>query len=425
MDINEVYNQLTDVDIEEQRLIWDERGKGYYGEYLVFCELYKCLTGNGKILMNLQLPTENGKTTEVDLILIHETGLYVFEVKHYKGTIYGKDSDENWTQYFRTAKNNVFRNPMLQNRYHTMALRRVFPHLPIYSCVVFTANNGEIRVENTNPYVDVCELWEMHRVLGYRFLKNEKRLSMQEIDDIFAALSVYSQMKVPITIDGAEADFFTWVEPVIRHLEEKKDEVETLRQALEKETKKVKRGKVVGVALGVAAVVVAIILAVFVSRGFIQESNRELAEFKQKFLHVDEIGNPYIDSLQSYVKVSNVSLAPLTEDAVSFTARLSMRNDVYGIALTENSKYIVTTKLGKTFEYDVFGEHLRYNRYTNIIGNGLREYGDLMPTQFYGISNVHNIAYIKVTGVELFKMDIRKTVIKDELEIELYSSSTD
>ena len=102
-----------------------------------------------------------------------------------------------------------------------------------------------------------------------------------------------------------------------------------------------------------------------------------------------------------------------------------MRNDVYGIALTENSKYIVTTKLGKTFEYDVFGEHLRYNRYANIIGNGLREYGDLIPTQFYGISNVHNIAYIKVTGVELFKMDIGKTVIKDELEIELYSSSTD
>ncbi|MBQ5799166.1 MAG: NERD domain-containing protein, partial [Oscillospiraceae bacterium] len=93
MEIEQVYKQLTNVDIEEQKRIWDERGKGYYGEYLLFCELYKNVAGHGKILMNLNIPTESGGTTEIDLILIHETGIYVFEIKHYKGTIYGKDTD--------------------------------------------------------------------------------------------------------------------------------------------------------------------------------------------------------------------------------------------------------------------------------------------------------------------------------------------
>ena len=31
MDIKDIYKQLTDVDIEEQKRLWDERGKGYYG----------------------------------------------------------------------------------------------------------------------------------------------------------------------------------------------------------------------------------------------------------------------------------------------------------------------------------------------------------------------------------------------------------
>lgn len=52
------YSNLTGIDIDEQRRIWDERGKGYYGEYLVFCTLYKNIIGNCKLLMNLTIPTE-------------------------------------------------------------------------------------------------------------------------------------------------------------------------------------------------------------------------------------------------------------------------------------------------------------------------------------------------------------------------------
>ena len=77
--IDEVYRNLTGVNIEMQRLLWDERGKGYYGEYLVFKKLYPKLSGCCKILMNLQIPTGDGRTTEIDLLLIHETGLLPIE----------------------------------------------------------------------------------------------------------------------------------------------------------------------------------------------------------------------------------------------------------------------------------------------------------------------------------------------------------
>ena len=103
-----IYQRLTNVNISEQVKEWDARGKGYYGEYLLFSELYNDIPGCSKILMNLQVPSEYGRTTEIDLLLIHETGLYVFEAKHYKSTIYGKMEEQNWTQYFRTDENKSF-----------------------------------------------------------------------------------------------------------------------------------------------------------------------------------------------------------------------------------------------------------------------------------------------------------------------------
>ena len=35
-DIESIYQKLTNVDIHQQKQLWDERGKGYYGEFLVF-----------------------------------------------------------------------------------------------------------------------------------------------------------------------------------------------------------------------------------------------------------------------------------------------------------------------------------------------------------------------------------------------------
>ena len=78
------------------------------------------------------------------------------------------------------------------------------------------------------------------------------------------------------------------------------------------------------------------------------------------------------------------------------------------------------TDSGKVFEYNVFGDHLPYQPIANQIGKGIREYGDLAEAQFFGISNTDDISYIKLTNVEMFKLDIRRTVVKDNLEIELY-----
>lgn len=71
--------------------------KGYYGESLTYNKLEK-LNGYHKLMTNLYIPKTDGSTTEIDLILISETGIYVFESKYYRGWIFGSEIRRNWTQ---------------------------------------------------------------------------------------------------------------------------------------------------------------------------------------------------------------------------------------------------------------------------------------------------------------------------------------
>ena len=263
---------------------------------------------------------------------------------------------------------------------------------------------------------------DVEGILLSRFRNQPVFYSTDDLDMQFRALVSFSKMQETVLLNQTSAPFHSWVEPTILGLESKKAELEaeksryaSLEQSLQKRKKAV-------LFIGLLAVLLCVVFSLLSVASFREEYQQQLDAFKQNFLHVDQIGNEYIDDLQSYVEVSNVSLTPLTDDACSFTVRLAVSNDVYGIQLTETSKYIVMTTNGKVFEYDVFGEHLKYYSISNKIGTGIRSYADLAKIQFYGIPDIEDISYIKLTDITLFKLDIGNTIIKDSLELELYST---
>ncbi len=476
MNIEQTYRQLTGIDIEVQKRIWDERAIGYYGEFLVFSELYKNIPGNCKILMNLEIPVPGSGKTEIDLLLIHETGLYVFEIKHYKGTIYGNDTDAVWTQYFRTAKNSVFKNPVLQNGYHVRALMDLFPTLPIYSFVVFTNDDCDIKVTSYNPNIDICRLKDLVSKLVVRFSK-PNILSMEKINNIFTRLIPYSKLQEPVILNDKAAPFYTWLQPILNQFNQ---EIQTAKEAKQHykqeeqrcianynlkeieldnaykkkenrllennslrekfDRKAMRRTKIATTLVGIACVALLILFSCSIEADYnnklkaatteyntalaeIEASyNAELEQFNQKFLHVDQIGNDYIDDLASYVNVTDVSISPLTDDAVEFAATVSIATDVYGCRFAKDSKYIVMTESGTVYEYDVYGEHFSYNFYHEMWQN-YRSKIDFKSTLFYGITDPETITYIKITNISIFKVEDKYTTIKDGLEIELYDKS--
>ena len=97
---------------------------GQYGEYLTeYALLSKSMEGEHVVLKNLYLPMK-GKTTEIDLLMIHEKGIFVFESKNYSGWIFGSEDQLKWTQCFKNGQKEHFYNPIMQNRTHIRALAR-------------------------------------------------------------------------------------------------------------------------------------------------------------------------------------------------------------------------------------------------------------------------------------------------------------
>lgn len=438
MNEKNIYKQLTDVDISEQRIIWDERGRGYYGEYLVFCELHRSAIGNSKILMNVNLPTDSKNTTEVDLLLIHETGIYVFEIKHYKGTIYGKDTDASWTQYFRTTKNEHFKNPILQNKYHIDALRKIYPDVPIYSCIVFTNNECVLKIQNLTNTADVFSLRNIAQVMQFRFSTNPQILNMDDIDRIFVRLSEYSPMQTPTQINGVEADFLSWVSPIIAELNKAKNELQNEKTITELERKKTKKVRSIFLILCAALVVLLAVISIWSARlglkkndGFHQtksNSSKTIDTTSTPNYHsstVSSIENPVTkDDYQTILKygadISKISFKKAPDEGIIFTARITFNDSTYGMVLTEESQYIVTTVSGDVFTYDVFGEHLRYNRNSNTLGIGIRTYGDLAEIKFKDVSKSEDVSKIVITQIQIIELDNSRTVKETGLEMELY-----
>lgn len=95
---------------------------GQFGEFATeFALTNDNLEGDLVVLKNVYVPTQ-GKTTEIDVLMIHEKGIFVFESKNYSGWIFGNADQLNWTQSLQNGEKNRFYNPIRQNRTHIKAL---------------------------------------------------------------------------------------------------------------------------------------------------------------------------------------------------------------------------------------------------------------------------------------------------------------
>lgn len=135
---NSTYYQITKLSYPSVK-----RDTGRYGEYLTYKHL-KHLEANGaKFLFNLYIPKGNGETTEIDLLMIHAKGIFVFESKNYSGWIFGTESNRNWYQTLPSGRGRShkehFYNPIMQNRTHIKHLKALLgEQIPMFSIIVFS-----------------------------------------------------------------------------------------------------------------------------------------------------------------------------------------------------------------------------------------------------------------------------------------------
>ncbi|MGE7602629.1 nuclease-related domain-containing protein [Peribacillus sp. NPDC097675] len=175
---------------ETQFSYWKvKRDKGLNGEYLTVNEIDQ-LKGFHKVLVNLYLPkARGGGTTEIDIVLLHETGIYTIESKNYGGWIFGNEEYKNWTQTFPNGRKQVFYNPIKQNRTHIHALKKQLNVLDggIFKSIIVFSERCELK--------DIVLTSTDSRVIKRKRLRQVIHNEGTQVLSGSQILSIYKQLK--------------------------------------------------------------------------------------------------------------------------------------------------------------------------------------------------------------------------------------
>lgn len=174
------------------------KNKGDYGEYLTASILQK-VPGYHRMVLNCYIPTGEEQTTEIDLIFIHETGIYVMESKNYSGWIFGDEENYKWCQSFPRGKKQFFYNPIKQNKTHMDALqKKVSLDVPMTSVIVFSERCELKKIEVTSPNVYVRKRGDIKGLMKKLLSDVPKRMTKEEIDRVHNELKLFSMVSEEI-----------------------------------------------------------------------------------------------------------------------------------------------------------------------------------------------------------------------------------
>lgn len=135
--------------------------KGAFGEFLVRRKLSRLNEADYKVLNNVFVKLEEGKTSQIDHLIVSRNGIFVIETKNYSGWISGDEKNEYWTQCFFKYKKRFY-NPTWQNYGHVKALRQIlkeYEGVQYFPIVVF-ANTAKIEKVYSDKVIQLRSLYD-------------------------------------------------------------------------------------------------------------------------------------------------------------------------------------------------------------------------------------------------------------------------
>lgn len=146
------------------------QGAGRFGEFLTERALtHGGLPGRMRTWSNVLVPKDGAVVdeTELDVLMLHERGVFVFESKNYSGWIFGSEDQRMWTQSLNRATKTRFYNPIMQNSAHVKALSRrlVVPERDFVSYIVFSDRCELKKVPTNGERFRICHRSDLLRLV--------------------------------------------------------------------------------------------------------------------------------------------------------------------------------------------------------------------------------------------------------------------
>ena len=170
------------------------------GETLIYDVLEPLEKYGFKFLFNVYVPrgNERDKTTEIDVLMIGQCGVFVFESKNYSGWIFGNEKNRYWTQVLYSERHRFY-NPIRQNKNHIRWIRKYVGYTtPIHSIVVFS-NRCTFKDITYESEVKIVHREDLRETVS-EILHDESipQISEEQIQAIFDTLSPFTNASYEI-----------------------------------------------------------------------------------------------------------------------------------------------------------------------------------------------------------------------------------
>lgn len=181
-----------DPKFNDERIANDPRG--IFGEAAMMALTARvCDTDKRRyvLMRNLYIPARAGYT-EIDALLLHQSGIYVLESKNLSGEIAGDLESERWSQHLNASTEHTFHNPIRQNIGHILALEHFLKirheQAHFISFVVFSDRCTLRKVPKDNEFWSIVHCSELQDALLKRITSRKTIYTMQQLEDFYYKL---------------------------------------------------------------------------------------------------------------------------------------------------------------------------------------------------------------------------------------------
>lgn len=164
------------------------------GEIDLYRRLKSLENDSFKVIPNVMLEKNKKGSNQIDLMVVCNKGLFVYEMKDFKGWIFGNENNKEWKQVLvngKSSKKFSFRNPVKQNDNHIKTIKKLLTELgyniPIYNVVVFGENATLKNVEASSDVVMINEATSVINKYPELVISEDK---LNDIADVLRAMNV-------------------------------------------------------------------------------------------------------------------------------------------------------------------------------------------------------------------------------------------
>lgn len=166
----------------------EQRRYGRHGEQIATNIIQQVLREDDYLFTNVPVSYDS-KRTEMDSIVVNKYGVFIIEVKNYKGRLYGNEDDYEWQKYKDDGYGNTFeknvKNPIKQVKQQTYILAK---YLESYGARVWVEGYA-LLIQGNSPVDSKYILSSLSDIDAAIHTFGRNRLNAQTIESIRKLLS--------------------------------------------------------------------------------------------------------------------------------------------------------------------------------------------------------------------------------------------